>query len=58
MEGAEEGEDLVAGARVEVAGRLVREDDGRIVDRMPDPTAERVLERMKGIEPSGGGVAR
>ena len=28
--------------------------DGRIVDRLPDPTAERVLERMKGFEAPGG----
>jgi putative ABC transport system ATP-binding protein len=27
--------------------------DGRIVDRMPDPTADRVLERLKGFEPAG-----
>jgi putative ABC transport system ATP-binding protein len=32
--------------------------DGRIVDRMPDPTAEKVLERMKGFELPGGGTAR
>jgi putative ABC transport system ATP-binding protein len=32
--------------------------DGRIVDWMPDPTAERVLERMKGFELPGGGPAR
>jgi len=27
--------------------------DGRIVDELPDPTAEKVLERMKGFEPAG-----
>jgi putative ABC transport system ATP-binding protein len=27
--------------------------DGRIVDEMPDPTAERVLERMKGLDTAG-----
>jgi putative ABC transport system ATP-binding protein len=34
--------------------------DGRIVGRLPDPTAETVLERMKTFEPSGigGGAAR
>ncbi|GAA2070191.1 ABC transporter ATP-binding protein [Actinomadura alba] len=32
--------------------------DGRIVDRMPGPTAEKVLERMKGFELAGGGAAR
>ncbi|MBC6459829.1 ABC transporter ATP-binding protein [Actinomadura sp. HBU206391] len=32
--------------------------DGRTVDRMPDPTAEKVLERMKGIESHGGGGVR
>jgi putative ABC transport system ATP-binding protein len=34
--------------------------DGRIVGRLPGPTAERVLERMKTFEPSGigGGAAR
>jgi putative ABC transport system ATP-binding protein len=34
--------------------------DGRVVGRLPDPTAERVLERMKGLELPGaeGGAAR
>jgi putative ABC transport system ATP-binding protein len=32
--------------------------DGRIVDRMPDPTADSVLERMKGLERPGGGAVR
>jgi putative ABC transport system ATP-binding protein len=32
--------------------------DGRIVDRMSGPTAEKVLERMKGLEFAGGGAAR
>jgi putative ABC transport system ATP-binding protein len=27
--------------------------DGRIVDEMPEPTAERVLERMKGFDAVG-----
>jgi putative ABC transport system ATP-binding protein len=32
--------------------------DGRIVDRLPGPTAEKVLERMKGFELAEGGAAR
>jgi putative ABC transport system ATP-binding protein len=32
--------------------------DGRVVDRMAGPTAEKVLDRMKGFELAGGGVAR
>jgi putative ABC transport system ATP-binding protein len=32
------------------AGRLLFLADGRIVDEMADPTAERVLDRMKGLE--------
>jgi putative ABC transport system ATP-binding protein len=31
--------------------------DGRIVDQMPDPTAEKVLERMKGFDLPGVGAA-
>jgi len=29
--------------------RIVFLDDGRIVDEMSDPTADRVLDRMKGL---------
>ncbi|WP_393054578.1 ABC transporter ATP-binding protein [Streptomyces sp. LN549] len=28
--------------------------DGRLVDRMPDPTAERVLDRLKALDPAPG----
>jgi putative ABC transport system ATP-binding protein len=36
------------------AGRLLFLADGRIVDEMADPTAERVLDRMKGLEADQG----
>jgi putative ABC transport system ATP-binding protein len=31
------------------ADRVVFLDDGRIVDRMADPTAEKILDRMKSL---------
>ena len=35
------------------ADRVLFLADGRIVDEMADPTAEQVLDRMKGFEPAG-----
>jgi putative ABC transport system ATP-binding protein len=35
------------------AGRVLFLADGRIVDEMADPTAERVLDRMKRFEAHG-----
>ena len=35
------------------ADRVVFLADGRIVDEMADPAAQRVLDRMKGFEPAG-----
>jgi len=35
------------------ADRVLFLADGRIVDEMADPTAERVLDRMKNFEPAG-----
>jgi putative ABC transport system ATP-binding protein len=35
------------------ADRVLFLADGRIVGRLDDPTADTVLERMKGLEPAG-----
>jgi putative ABC transport system ATP-binding protein len=39
------------------AGRVLFLADGRIVDEMLAPTAERVLERMKAFDTAGRGAA-
>jgi len=37
------------------ADRVLFLADGRIVDEMPEPTADRVLERLKALDPDSGG---